>query len=108
MAQDLKPGTWITGWTEDGTNIAIANLATAFPEMTAAEADATTGDIRKVLFAIMEQLWAKWLTVSVADRPAMMTIYRSTATDGQTGVVTKQFVVVFKTAVLTQDVAAEA
>ena len=52
MAQDLKPSTWIPGWSENGTAIAIADLVAAFPELTVAEADADTGDIRKVMFAV--------------------------------------------------------
>ena len=106
MAFDKKPSTWIPNWSENGSDITVP-IAT-FPEMTDAEADATTGDIRKVLFAIMEQLWAKWLATATADRPAKMTINRGTSTDDRTGVVTKQFTLVFKTQVSGQEVADEA
>jgi len=100
MAFDKKPATWIPSWSENGTNITVP-LAT-FPEMTAAEADADTGDIREVLLAIMEQLWAKWYATAEASRPGNMTMHRSSNPDDETGVITKQFTLVFKTQVTSQ------
>ena len=55
MAWDPLPPTWMASWSEDGTNITVP-IAT-FTKMTAAEADASSGDIRKVLFAMCDHLW---------------------------------------------------
>ena len=107
MAQDLKPSTWIPGWSENGTAIAVADLAAAFPEMTAAEADATTGDIRKVMFAICEQIYNEFNDLPVADRPTKMTVYRSTSVNDQTGITVKTYQFRFEVAVAAQDVADE-
>jgi len=105
MAFDKKPSTWMPSWAEDATNITVP--IASFPELTAAEADGTTGDIRKVLFAILEKLWAVWAATSAADRPAKMVLYRSTSVDEENDVYTKQFTVVFKTAVTGEEVADE-
>ena len=105
MAFDAKPSTWIANWSEDATNITVP-IAT-FTEMTAAEADATTGDIRKVVFAILEHLWGIWYATAAADRPAKMTMDRSISIDDGSGVVTKQYVFVFKTTTSGQEVSAE-
>ena len=107
MAQDLKPSTWIVGWSENGTAITVADLVAAFPKMTAAEADADSGDIRKVLFAILEAIYAKWLAVDSADRPAMMTVYRSTSVNDVTGETTKTFQLQFKVANTDEEVVNE-
>jgi hypothetical protein len=102
---DKKPTTWLENWSEDGTDITIP-LAT-FPEMTAAEADATDGDIRKVLYAICEKLWSKWLATAQADRPTKMTVSRNSVVDETTGVITKNYFFQFKTTVTGEEVASE-
>ena len=59
MAFDQKPSSWFDNWSENGTAISVP-IAT-FPEMTAEEADATTGDIRKVIYAICEKIYQEYL-----------------------------------------------
>lgn len=105
MAWNPAPTTIFAGWTEDGTNITlpIANV----PELTAAEADAATGDSRKILFALCAKVSAWWYALAVADRPAKMTVAKSISVDASTGVQTQTFTFTFKTAVLSQEVAAE-
>ena len=90
MAFDKKPSTWIASWAEDGTNITVP--IASFPELTADEADGTTGDIRKVCFAWCKKLIAKWLATATADRPAKMVISQSSsAPDAVTGIITQSF-----------------
>jgi len=79
MAFSEVPTDWLADWSEDGTDITVP-IAT-FPELTAAEADAVTGDIRKILYAICEKLYQQWLATESADRPSRMSITRSTAVD---------------------------
>ena len=105
MAFDAKPSTWIDNWSEDGTDITVP--IASFPEMTAAEADATTGDIRKVLFAIAEKLYDSWNNTATADRPSQMTISKSSSTAVSTGVVTNTYTLRFYCEVISQDVADE-
>lgn len=108
MAFDKKPSTWIANWSEDGTNITIP-IAT-FSELTAAEADATTGDIRHVLFAILEELWDTWDGTAAADRPGKLTLTKTASVDVSSGVTrnvyTYKFVI--DTTVSAQEVQAEA
>ena len=105
MAFDKKPSTWIPDWSENGTNITVP-IAT-FTEMTADEADADTGDIRRVLFAICEELYQKWLATAAADRPGKLSIYRNTSVNDATDTTRKTYQFVFETQTLTQEVADE-
>ena len=105
MAFDPKPSTWLPSWSEDGTDITVP-LAT-FPEMTAAEADASSGDIRKVLFAIAEKLYDAWNGTAAADRPTKMHIGKSTSVDVQTGIVTNSYTWRFYTQIGSEEVVDE-
>jgi hypothetical protein len=80
---DKKPSTWLPNWTEDATNITVP-LAT-FPELTAAEADAAAGDIRKIMFAILEQQWNIWRALATADKPTMMNMVKTATINPLTG-----------------------
>ena len=72
MAFDPAPTVVFTGWSEDGTNITLP--ITSLPELTAIEADAVTGDSRKMIFAILEQLVVWYNALAVADRPSKITV----------------------------------
>ncbi|MCX7010382.1 MAG: hypothetical protein NTY53_24605 [Kiritimatiellaeota bacterium] len=102
MAFDKKPSTWIPNWTEDGTDISVP--IASFPELTSVEADGTTGDIRKVLFAMLEELYQKWLATAAADRPSKMTITKSSNLNAATGVVTNVYTVRFSNDIVAQEV----
>lgn len=95
MAFDAKPSTHINGWTEDGTNITVP--IASFAELTAAEADATTGDIRKVAFALAEKLYALYVAMSVGDRPAKFVAQRSTSTNDANNTAVRTYVFTFQT-----------
>jgi len=88
------PAQWVANWSEDATNITIP--IASVPEITAAEADGATGDMRKCIYALLAKFYAFWLTIPVADRPANMTIYRSTSTNDVTGEITQTFQFQFK------------
>jgi hypothetical protein len=80
MAFNPAPNTWFENWSEDGSDITVP-IAT-FPEMTAAEADGDTGDIRKVWYAMVAKMYADWLSLATADRPVKMTMTRSSSLVG--------------------------
>lgn len=125
MAIVVAPGTWLgagysvgTGTITFGTNENVTEANRTFPALVeAGEAHATTGDIRKLLFAIVDGLYAKWLArVAIAAEyptdatkavPTKMTIYKSTSTNDTTGEVTRTFTFQFKTGVTGEEVAAE-
>lgn len=106
MAFDKTPTTHIPNWSEDGTNITVP-LA-SFPQLTAAEADAANGDIRKIAFALADKLERIFAAMAVADRPANMAITRNTTTNDVTGVVQRSYNFVFNLATVAEEVADEA
>ena len=105
MAFDPKPSTWISNWTSDGTEISIP-IAT-FPQLTSAEANATTGDIRKVLFAICERIMSAWNTSQSVDRPAKWTMNSAASVNTSTGQITRTYTFTFVTAATSEEVVNE-
>jgi hypothetical protein len=105
MAFDPKPSTWLPSWSEDATNISVP--IASFPELTAAEADGTTGDIRKVVFAVLAKLYAVWAATDAANRPTKMLLYKSATQDVDTGKLTTVFTAQFETDITAQEVADE-
>jgi hypothetical protein len=89
MAFDPIPTALFPGWTEDGTDITlpIADL----PELTAAEADAATGDSRKIIYAFLEQFYAWYNGLAIADRPSRITISRGTNVETSPGLFTRSY-----------------
>lgn len=85
MAFDKTPSTWLAGWSENGTDITVP-IAT-FPEMTAAEADASTGDIRKIMFALIDKLYQTYRATAEANRPGKVSITRTSFPPDSGGVV---------------------
>jgi hypothetical protein len=105
MAFNPAPTSFFANWSEDGANITLP--IASVPELTAAEADATTGDIRKVLFAIIERAAVAYAALAAADKPGKMAIDRSNflRSDGN---IDRTFTVTFTLAPASIDVADEA
>ena len=100
MDYSKKPTDWIPGWSEDETNIAIANFTTAFPEMTAAEADVDTGDIAEIWYAMNHAMYDKWVALAITnDKPLNWTLNKSSSTNSTTGKVKVTFSAQFTTTV---------
>lgn len=62
--QQWLPSDFISGWLEDGVNISFPIASLAVYNMTAANADATTGDARAVVAALCSRIfdWHQSLT----------------------------------------------
>jgi hypothetical protein len=105
MAFDATPTTWLANWSEDGTDITVP-LAT-FTELSAAEADASTGDIRDIVWALLQHLYDGWNDTASADRPTMWRSSKSVSVNTTTGVVTNIFTNTLYTSILTQEVVDE-
>ena len=75
MAFNPAPTALFASWSEDATNITVP--IASIPELTAAEADASDGDSRKIAYALMEQLYAWYNALDTADKPAKMIVRRS-------------------------------
>lgn len=104
MAFDLSPNVWISAWAEDGTTVSFPLASVT--GLTAAEADGEDGDIRKVMFAICDQLYSVWAATATADLPAGMKIYKQTSGTSSNGV-KRTFVFEFRTDSTDEDVASE-
>jgi hypothetical protein len=105
MAFNPAPNTWIADWSEDETDISVP--IASFPELTAAEADGATGDIRKIVWAITEKLYQEFNSRAAADRPKKWTMSKSASVNSTTGVITNTITMTFLNSILTQDVVAE-
>lgn len=105
MAFVKTPSTWIPSWSEDGTTISVP--IASFPQLSVAEADGTTGDIRNITHAFLETLWDRWRTLAAENRPEKLTLTKTTSVNTTTEEVTHQYVVIIKTSILTEEVAAE-
>jgi len=104
MAQDLTPAHWIASWSVAGTDITIP--IASITGLTAAEANGTTGDIRKVMFALLDQLYTVWAAETTADLPLGMRMYKQTSgtTDNE---IRRTFVFKFQTGSTDEDVTSE-
>jgi hypothetical protein len=91
MPFSADPNTLLgAGYSADGTTLTftIAN----FPQLTSAEADAATGDVRKVLFALLDQIAVNFAALPAADKPVKMTIQKATSNfDGSNARVSYNF-----------------
>lgn len=96
MAFDDAPSVWISGMKQlssDGAG-AISGAAASTDyllipigtdgaslagaeEISTAEADPTTGDIRKVFYGLMKMMFDAWDDQESADRPSQMTLSKS-------------------------------
>src|SRR4051794_1679517 len=92
MAFDPKPSTWLqAGYGSDSTahtvtmNTGTASSNKTLPELTDAKADPTTGDIRNVIFALVEQFYQRWVAIGTGGQPAKMILNRvvTRGSDGQ-------------------------
>ena len=101
MAFSALPTDVIASWSEDGTNVTFPIASVT--ELTAAEADALTGDSRKILFALMEQWYSWYIGLATADRPEKMAITKSSALQTD-GTFRNTYSIVFYTEVTGQEV----
>lgn len=75
MAFDPAPSSWIPSWSEDGTDVTfpIASL----PQLTAAEADGTTGDWRDCLMRLIDHTYDYYNGLAEADKPGKVFMTRN-------------------------------
>jgi len=75
MAFNPAPTVVFANWSENGTDITLP-LASV-PQLTAAEADAATGDSRKVLYGLLHQIHAWYTGLAAGDRPTKVVVSKS-------------------------------
>ncbi len=103
MAFNPAPTAWIPSYTSDGTNLTIPRAS--LPGLTTAEAHTSTGDIRSIALSLIDRLFQVYNASATADRPARMTLRRSTTESG--GTVRRAYTVEFQLDSAVADVAAE-
>ena len=101
MAVDASPSNWLGAGYSLGTNQAIFNTSNhgtpCLSEVTNAQANASTGDVRQLIMGILDKLYAKYLTtVAGTDRPTKMTMFRS-ASENENGQIVRTFQISFIT-----------
>lgn len=110
MAYNAAPSGFFGAGYSLAANVAgftTADGSGCLAQLTDVEANATTGDWRKIVFAIMEQLNVNWQAMAVEDRPAKVNIYKSSILDANTGIVTNTYTVTCTNEVSAQDVVDE-
>lgn len=85
-----KGGTAIVS-TDAGTGTHTIKALGMLQEVTDAEAHATTGDFRKVVFGLVESMYQKHINTPAADRSTKCGITRSSSTNETTGIVTRYY-----------------
>jgi hypothetical protein len=105
MAFDKTPNVWLANWSQDGVDVTVP-IAT-FPQLTAAEADEVTGDIRKIWWSILDELYNQYNDLSSANQPGKWTSTKSVSVNASTGVITNTYTNTIQTEIGTQEVADE-
>ena len=69
-----------TGYSSDGSSISLTiGSSSLLPEISSAEANATTGDYRKVLYGLIEGVFQKYTDIPSPDLPTKMELKRGTS-----------------------------
>ena len=92
MAWDSKPdvnGLLGSDYTATSTDFTF-NLSD-FDNLEASEIDASTGDVRKILYGFLQDIYKRWTETASADRPVNMTMTRGTTVNDNTGTATATF-----------------
>lgn len=110
MAFSAVPSTWLGAGYAYSTNQITLNTAAhasaLLTELTAADADATTGDIREIFYALCDMMYTKWEAQPDADQPTQVTVSRNQNLLAD-GTLRRQFSFSFDLDVTVGDVASE-
>jgi hypothetical protein len=115
MAFNSTPSGWLgAGYTLSGSGTTAAinfgingNTNATLPEITTAEANATTGDIRKIYYGIIDQLAKAYSDKATADQPNRLVVNKSASVNSATGLITTSYTFQFVLAATGLDVANE-
>ena len=93
MAFDPAPTGWFPGLTNSATALTIP--FTALNQLTQADSDPSTGDVREIVYNFCEAFTDKWADTTDADRPEKTTISTSTSvqTVGGSEILTKIYTI---------------
>lgn len=94
-----------TGYASNGTNMTLP--IAGFSELTSAEADASTGDSRKVLYAVLDKVNKAVAALPDADKPTRLVVSRSATSPNAQNEFQVTFAVSFTLSAAGADVADE-
>lgn len=103
---DVPSGLFGDNYSFSAPSITISNVDN--PSVTDAEADATTGDSRRILFGLLQDMYTRFNAIDAADRPGKMQFLRSTSVNDVTQLGTVTFTIRFTTGDVVTEVADEA
>lgn len=101
MALDLKPSTWFPACSLAANTFGLNTKDHANPslaELTDAEANPTSGDARKIVYALLERAFQVYNSLPEADRPARMKVVKTGQLGGFNPVFAVQYNVTFQVA----------
>ena len=93
------------GYVADATTLTV--LLANVSQITSVEADEATGDSRKIIYGLLDKWNTVYAALEAADRPARMTMSKSTGSVGASNQFNVTFTINFTVAAATVDVAAE-
>lgn len=79
----------------------------SLPQLTGTEANPSTGDFRKIMFAIEDAVYDSYQAVASADRPTKWVNNRSSSISDSSDITTRNFTNQFSTEATGEEVAAE-
>jgi hypothetical protein len=93
MAFNPAPSGWFPGLTASSTALTIPY--SSLNNLTQANADPSTGDVRAIIYSICEAFSDKWSTTDSEDRPSQTTIVTSQSISSSQGedFVTKNYTI---------------
>ena len=87
----------VSGYTATATDIEMTiGTGGLLPDVSSAEANATTGDFRKLMYGIIEGLYSRYDSIPRADKPTKMVIRRNTTEDVASGSFTRNYTLQFQ------------
>lgn len=115
MAFSATPSGWLgAGYSVSGSGTTAAvnfgisgNTNEALPEITTAEANASTGDIRKIYYGLAEKMYQSYIAKATADLPNRMSFSKSSSVNSTTGLITTSYTFQFILAATGLDVTTE-
>lgn len=88
-------------YTADSTTMTFT--LSDYASVDSSEADPSTGDTRRVLYGLLQDVYSRWASIETEDRPTKMTITRTTNVNDTA----KSAVVTFTVRFTTDDIVTE-
>ena len=93
MGWSASPSNYFSAWSFSEPDITLPR--TCVPNLNEEACDPTDGDIRKVMFTLLEQVYSTWYALPTADRSTKMTVSRSQSINQTTSYVTRSYTYTF-------------